>query len=205
MYYLPKILKKIKLSSKKNCKLDKNCKIHGGCTLLNVSIGRYSYIGMDTSIVNTNIGAFCSIASSCMIGGGEHPIHYVSTSPVFYYGKNCLRRNFSTNKFEPFHRTEIGNDVWIGAKCLIKSGVSIGTGAVVGMGSVVTHDIPPYEVWAGNPAHFIKKRFDDKYIKEIIDSKWWELGEEKLYMLGDTFSDPFVFLSNKTRLYQNLE
>ena len=157
MYYLPKILKKLKPSSKKNVKLDKNSKVLGGCTLLNVTVGRYSYIGMDTSVVNTNIGSFCSIAGNCMIGGGEHPIHFVSTSPVFHQGTNCLKTNFAANEFEPFRRTDIGNDVWIGARCLIKGGVSIGTGAVIGMGSVVTHDIPPYEIWAGNPAHFIKK------------------------------------------------
>lgn len=149
MYYLPKILKKLRFSSIKNCKLDKKSKVLGGCTLLNVTLGKYSYIGSDTSIINADIGAFCSIAGNCMIGGGEHPIHFISTSPVFHSGSNCLKTNFASNEFSPYSKTEIGNDVWIGARCLIKGGVKIYDGAVLGMGSVCTHDVPPYEIWGG--------------------------------------------------------
>ena len=196
MYYIPKILKKLKPSSKKNCRIEKKSKVLGGCSLLNITMGRYSYIGMDTSIVNTDIGSFCSIAGNCMIGGGEHPVHFVSTSPVFHQGRNCLKTNFASNEFEPYRRTKIGNDVWIGARCLIKGGVSIGTGAVIGMGSVVTHDIPPYEIWAGNPARFIKKRFEDSSINVILESEWWKWDEEQLHILGESFNDLSAFISN---------
>ena len=199
MYYLPKILRRLKLSSKKNCKIEKSSKVLGGCSLLNVTMGRYSYIGMRTDVVNTDIGSFCSIAGNCMIGGGEHPIYFVSTSPVFHQGRNCLKTNFAVHEFEPFRRTKIGNDVWIGARCLIKGGVKIGTGAVVGMGSVVTHDIPPYEIWAGNPAHFIKKRFDDNSIKTILESKWWDLDDAQLNVIGSSFNDPTAFISNQNQ------
>lgn len=196
MYYMSKILKKLKPSSKKNCRIGKKSKVLGGCSLLNVTMGRYSYIGMDTSIVNADIGSFCSVAGNCMIGGGEHPVHFVSTSPVFHQGRNCLKTNFAFNEFEPYRRTEIGNDVWIGARCLIKGGVSIGTGAVIGMGSVVTHNIPPYEIWAGNPAHFIKKRFEDRSVNMILESEWWDLDEEQLRILGASFSDFSSFISS---------
>ena len=56
----------------------------------------------------------------------------------------------------------IGDDVWIGSRSLIMKGVHIGNGAIIGAGSVVTKDVPPYEIWAGNPAHFIKSRLPQK-------------------------------------------
>lgn len=93
-----------------------------------MTIGRYSYVGSNISIINTDIGAFCSIADDCMIGGGEHPVHFVSTSPVFHSGFNCLKTNFAHNEFEPYHMTEIGNAVWIGTRSLIKGGVKIHDG-----------------------------------------------------------------------------
>lgn len=195
MYYLPKILKRLKLSSKKNCKLDKKSKVLGGCALLNVTTGKYTYIGKDNTIVNTEIGAFCSIAGNCMIGGGEHSISFVSTSPVFCSGRNILRTNLAQNSYEPFSHTKIGNDVWIGGRCLIKAGVQIGNGAVIGMGSVVTKDVPAYEIWAGNPAKLIKKRFDDEVAEQLLMSEWWKLEDEQLRKLGDSFANPAAFLS----------
>lgn len=196
MYYLPKLLKKIKLSSKKNCLLDTKSKVLGGCTLLNVSMGKYSYVGENNTIVNCDIGAFCSIAGGCMIGGGEHPVTSVSTSPVFHRGKNCLGTNFGDADFNPYKKTVIGNDVWIAGRVLVKGGVVIGDGAVIGMGSVVTKDIPPYEIWAGNPARFIRKRFEDDVIDKMLRIKWWEFDDEELTKRGELFENSNLFLEN---------
>lgn len=74
-----------------------------------------------------------------------------------------------------YNPIKIGNDVWIGCNSLILPGVSvIGDGAVVGAGSIVTHDIPPYAIVAGNPARIIRYRFQKEVIKELLASKWWE-------------------------------
>ena len=175
-------------SAIKNSKIHSTASVGNGAQIVNTTVGRYSYI-YGTSIVNADVGAFCSIAAGCTIGGGSHPINWVSTSPVFYKGHNVLNKNFSNNAYEEFKKTTIGNDVWIGSKCLIKGGIEIGDGAVIGMGSVVTHDVPPYEVWAGNPAHFIKKRFDDEVVEKLLSLKWWEWNDEKLAMCGNVFSD----------------
>ena len=176
-------------SAIKNTKIHKTAKVGNGAQLVGCTMGRYSYL-YGTSAVNTRIGAFCSIAAGSSIGGGSHPTDWVSSSPVFYRGKNVLRTNFSQNKYEEFKETVIGNDVWIGSKCLIKGGVTIGTGAVIGMGSVVTKDVPPYEIWAGNPARCIRKRFDDETIEALLDSKWWELPDDTLAACGDLFREP---------------
>ena len=96
----------------------------------------------------------------------------------------------ATNDFTKYKKTVIGNDVWIGNNCIIKGGITIGDGAIIGMGSVVTHDVPPYEIWAGNPAHLIRKRFDDETIKQLIEIKWWDMSEEELQEIGDLFKNP---------------
>lgn len=163
--------------------------VGNGAQLVSCSVGRYSYIH-GSSAAKTKIGAFCSIANGCSIGGGSHPTDWVSSSPVFYKGRNVLKKNFSQNEYTEFRQTTIGNDVWIGAKCLIKGGVTIGDGAVIGMGSVVTHDVPPYEIWAGNPARCIRKRFDDETIQKIQNLQWWLWDDRKLQKYGHVFHDP---------------
>ena len=184
-------------SAIRNSKIHKTAKVGNGAQVVNCTIGRYSYL-YGTAAVNADIGAFCSIAAGSSIGGGSHPTDWVSSSPVFYKGKNVLKTNFSQNEYTEFKQTTIGNDVWIGAKCNIKGGITIGDGAVIGMGSIVTKDVPPYEIWAGNPAKCIRKRFDDETVEKLLETKWWELPDEKLKELGDLFNDP-------KKLIQHLE
>lgn len=170
-------------------RIDRKAAVGNGAMVVGSTIGRYSYI-YGSSLIQSDVGAFCSIGSGCSIGGGKHPVDWASTSPVFYNKGNVLHKNFSNTPFEEYEKTTIGNDVWIGAKCLIKGGVTIGDGAIIGMGSVVTHDVPPYEIWAGNPAKCIRKRFDEETIEKLLKLRWWDWDEEKLKKYGDLFSDP---------------
>ncbi len=179
-YYMVKIRKKLSLSAIKNSKIDKQAYISGGSTVLCSEIGKYTYTGYDVSIIYTKIGRFCSIADNCKIGGASHPIQWISTSPLFHCGKNVFRKQFSQHEYEPYSYTHIGNDVWIGQNVLIKSGVTIGNGAVIGMGAVVTRDIGAYEIWAGNPARLIRKRFNDDVICQLEKKQWWMWEDEKI-------------------------
>ena len=79
-----------------NSNIDKTASVGNGAQIVNSSLGKYSY-AYDCSVINTDIGAFCSIGAGPVIGGGAHPTNWVSTSPVFYSGRNVLRKNF-TNK-----------------------------------------------------------------------------------------------------------
>ena len=88
----------------------------------------------------------------------------------------------------------IENDVWLGLNVLVKAGVRIGTGAIIGMGSVVTKDIPAYEIWAGNPARKIRDRFDDETKQKLLESRWWEYDEKKLSELAVNFNNVSDFL-----------
>lgn len=76
--------------------------------------------------------------------------------------------------------TVVGNDVWIGMDATVMPGVKIGDGAIIGAKSVVTKDIEPYTVVAGNPAKVFKQRFDDATIKALLDVKWWDWPIEKI-------------------------
>jgi Acetyltransferase (isoleucine patch superfamily) len=197
-YFIRTLTRFINPSAIKNCNKDKTARILSGCQIVNTTIGKYSYIGDFTCVINCAIGNFTSIAQNCIIGDASHPITWVSTSPVFYSGTNIMGKNFANNIFDPYLKTEIGNDVWIGSNCLIKAGVRIGNGAIVGMGSIVTHDIPDYEIWAGNPAKLIKKRFKENDINKLLKIKWWNWSDETVKNEAKYFNDIESFL-NKYR------
>ena len=181
----------------RNCIIDKTARVCSKSELTNVELGRYSYIGYECFMVNVRIGRFCSIANRCCVGAAAHPLDSVSSSPVFHAGKNIMGRNFATFPSPKSLQTVIENDVWIGMGAYIKAGVTIHNGAVIGTGSVVTHDVPPYEIWAGNPAKCIRKRFDDKVIDGLINSKWWNYSDEDLKSCAVDFDDPSKFLINR--------
>lgn len=179
-----------------NCNIDKSSKICSRSELTRVKIERYSYVGNFCFLVNVTIGSFCSIADKCCIGGAAHPMDRVSTSPVFHEGHNILCKNFALFPCITTPVTTIENDVWIGMGCYIKAGVTIHNGAVVGMGSVVTSDIPPYEIWAGNPAHKIRDRFSDDVKAQLINTEWWNLDDCELHKKALLFNDVDAFLKS---------
>ncbi len=177
-----------------NSKVDKKAAICSGVRFYRSEIGKYSYIGKNTFVTDCRIGSFTSISGNCYIGGTSHPTNWVSTSPVFHKWRNILHKNFALHEFEIFKKTVIGNDVWIGEGCKIKAGITIGDGVVIGMGSIVTKDIKPYEVWAGNPAKFIKKRFPDGVDERIRITRWWGWEDERIQDYASFFNNPEKFL-----------
>lgn len=181
-------------SALKNCQIDELANVGKGCDLKNVKIGKHSYIGHWSFALNTEIGKFCSLGQRCCIGGGSHPMQYVSTSPAFVKVLNGTRYKYTELECIPTPKTVIENDVWFGTGVYVKSGCHIHTGAVIGMHSVVTKDVGPYEIWAGNPARKIKDRFDDDIKTRLLESQWWEYEDEKLFELAPYFNDPINFL-----------
>lgn len=172
------------------CKAHATAKVGPASELTNVEVGRYSYLGSRCFAVNAAIGSFCSIADNCRIGGAEHRTDYVSTSPVFCKGKNTMHRNLGALEAQHAPKTVLEHDVWLGAGCQIKSGVTVHTGAVVGMGSIVTKDIPAYEIWAGNPARKIRDRFDTQTKARLLETRWWELPDDRIIQLAEAFDSP---------------
>ncbi len=124
------------------------------------------------------IGRYCSIARGVTIAlGGEHRSDWVTTYPFGEFWPEA-----AGIEGHPRSRGDvvIGNDVWIGLDALILSGVTIGDGAVIGARAVVTKDVPPYAVVAGNPAQVVKYRFDDETIARLLAIRWWDWPEAKV-------------------------
>lgn len=188
------MIKKMRGRAVAGSTLDRNTKVEAGSTVVNTTMGKYSYCGYDCKIINCDIGAYCSIADGVIIGGAQHPMQWVSTSPVFYKDRDSLGKKFATFDRPPVKRTVIGNDVWIGDRATIKSGVTVGDGAVIGMGSIVTKDIGCYEIWAGNPARKIRDRMPEEVKEELEHLRWWEFDDSRMEELAPSIREPELFL-----------
>ena len=162
-------------------------------------IGKHSYVGRGTVIRNATVGSFCCIGAGVRIGEYDHYLYHVSMHPFI----NEKKWGFITKDFYSKQATDcqksrpiIGNDVWVGSNAIILRGVKIGNGAVIGAGSIVTHDIPPFAVAVGCPAKVIKYRFSESQIESINQSKWWEWDDKKIQEKIDSFYDINSFIDS---------
>lgn len=191
-----KILKRLKGRALHNVKKGREVKIYSGCQIVDSVIGDFTYCSYDTKIINANIGKFCSIASRVTIGAAEHPLDWVSTSPVFENVKNSgTSIRFANEELPPVKTTNIGNDVWIGEGAMIKQGVTIGNGAVIGAMAMVTKDVPAYSIVAGVPAKVLRYRFTEEIIKDLEEIEWWNLDDNTLKKVGKYIKEPKKFIS----------
>lgn len=181
---LKRILRVIKRVIKKEPKFSEYIK-------RDIRIHPESYIGKNTSIGNgtningpayiassidapVDIGKYCAIAHGLRIRSRNHFTGYINLSCKF-------RNRYKLPKLILVKGPVIiGNNVWIGDNVTILSGVTIGNGAVLGAGSIVTKDIPPYSIAAGNPAKVIKTRFPDRVIEQLIAINWWDWPDDKI-------------------------
>ncbi len=183
--------------------LGKHIKIMGGVFIdAQSSLGDYSYIagdnfGLNSSKINTTtIGRYCSIAQNFITLPSGHNYKRISTFP--FTTISILNEKDTA----PIKRIFINDGVWIGSNVIVLGGVTVGVGAVVGAGSIVTKDVSPYSIVAGNPAKEIKKRFSDKQIAKLIDLNPYENAEiiDALDFLSEDveyFIEKYQFLSKK--------
>ena len=131
-----------------DCLFEEGVRLGENVRLSHCKVGRYSYFARDSQLSNCNIGRFCSIGADVLAGLSMHPTHKVSTHPAFYSPNNPASRIafIKEQLFDEASPINIGNDVWIGTRSIILDGVSIGDGAVIAAGAVVTKNISPYKI-----------------------------------------------------------
>jgi acetyltransferase-like isoleucine patch superfamily enzyme len=162
-----------------------NCELHGG-----IYIGFASYMNHGFIRSYIEIGRYCSIGRNVILGSGAHNLEFFTTSP--YFEKYLLNKQKSTLKlalYNPKRRVIIGNDVWIGDRAYIMSGVTVGHGSVIASSSVVTKNVPPYTIVAGTPAKAIKQRFSSELTNQLLDIKWWEYHPREIMLATQPLSE----------------
>ena len=129
------------------------------------------------------IGKFCAIARGIefVMNGANHYMRGVTTYAFYLLGEEWEQAAPTTKELSLRGDTIVGNDVWIGQNVTVMPGVHIGDGAIIGTSSVVTKDIPPYSIAAGNPCKPVRKRFDDELIAHLLDIQWWNWPIEKIF------------------------
>lgn len=186
-----------------------SCFVKNVITAPNIQIGDYTYYddavdptGFEKNNVLFNypefgdrliIGKFCSIASGTkfILGPANHRISSITTYPFNVFGGLWREKTPDHLSQLPFKGDIIiGNDVWFGRECVIMPGVKIGDGSIIAAYSVVTKDVEPYSVVGGNPARFIKKRFNDDLIELLLCLKWWDFAPNDLAAFLPLLCDP---------------
>lgn len=133
------------------------------------TIGSHNYFAPYTLVYNATIGNYCSIGPGCRIGLAEHDFHAISTRASINNGAEEMEL-FNYN-----NPTVIGSDVWLGANVVVKQGIHIGNGAVIGANAVVTRNIPPYAIAVGIPAKVMQYRFEEDNREKLLRSEWYNL------------------------------
>ena len=128
---------------------------------------------------HVSIGRYCTFGEEVRIlAGGSHRTDWVSTYP--FRDAFDLPGKFEDGHPAPTGDTSIGHDVWVGREALVLAGVTIGHGAVIGARSVVTKDVAPYTIVAGNPARVIRARFAPDQVERLLELAWWDWPEAKV-------------------------
>ncbi len=200
------LLRKIRGTKKMpKCVLKKSYKKYGRLdslgryffdTYTGIPVGKYTY---GYQYLNNNniesIGAFCSIAEGQLVIPNDHRMDWITTSPIAslkqfsFTDKDYMSEYISDED----RKVVIGNDVWIGARCIIFEGITIGDGAVIAAGSIIRKDVPPYAV-VGGVDKILKYRFDKDTVNKLLQIQWWNWDDEKIRRNIDLFRDKNNFL-----------
>lgn len=128
------------------------------------------------------IGRFCSVACGAkfLFNGGNHTLHSFSTYPFAIFGEEWDETMRPAEAWDNRGDIVIGSDVWIGYEAVVRAGVHIGDGAIIGTRALVTRDVPPYAIVGGVPARPVKLRFPQETVEELLKLRWWDWPEETI-------------------------
>lgn len=167
----------------RDSRFGKFCKIGARTTVIESVLGDYSYAVNDCEIVYCDIGKFVSIGALAGLNPANHPYeraaqaHFTYRSWQYFEDVADEAAEFEKRRAQ---RVAIGHDVWIGRAAIVLPGRSIGNGAIVGAGAVVTRDVAPYTIVAGNPAKVIRRRFSPEIAERLDRLAWWDWSHARL-------------------------
>ncbi|MCZ4354184.1 CatB-related O-acetyltransferase [Roseovarius aestuarii] len=148
------------------------------------TVGRFSFVNTRSTVYQGGkVGRYCSIGKNVEVGPFNHPMERISTSPVSYHVHlhfPDFKDTFPSHPFDLKSGAVIGNDVWIGTNAMIMRNVTVGDGAVIGAGSIVTKDVEPYSIVVGTPAQHLRYRFDEQTRATLLGLAWWDLSVEEV-------------------------
>ena len=168
----------------RDCRLGRFCEVKERVLMRSSQLGDYTYVERHCELIYTWTGKFCAIASSVRLNALNHPMDRVSQHKFtyraneYFHGKK-LDSAFRARRMEQ-GRVTLGHDVWVGHGAIVLPGLRIGSGAVIGAGAVVTRDVEPYAVVAGNPARFLRWRFEPDTAARLLALAWWDWSHEQL-------------------------
>jgi virginiamycin A acetyltransferase len=171
-----------------------------------IEIGRFTYsaglgIGLADTRSRVRIGNFCSIAEQVIFFlKTDHRPDWLSSYPLNRFPWDSTIPKPSDPYADLRDDITIGSDVWISWGVKVLAGVTVGNGAVLCADAVVTRNVPPYSVVAGNPARVVKRRFDDDVIDYLEQLKWWDMSVSQLQKYA-----PLLMSKNYVELRANVE
>lgn len=160
------------------------CEILGDTAIEYAELGDYSYLGPGCMVADASIGKFCAIAAQVRIGAPNHPLdrpsqHRFTYCPEYYSAD--AERDHGFFRERRADRVVIGNDVWIGHAVIVMPGVTVGDGAVLAAGAVVTRDVAPYTIVGGVPGKQIRERFNRDIAARLAKIAWWDWPTETIF------------------------
>lgn len=154
-----------------------------GSRILNSTVHDYAYCDRYADIANTTVGRFANIAAFTRIGPTDHPYTHAAQHHFLYrssYYWDDATDDAATFAARAARRTTLGADAWIGHGAIIKPEITIGIGAIVASGAVVTKDVPPFHMVAGVPARPLRPRFSSTTIDRLLTLAWWDWDHSRL-------------------------
>lgn len=176
-----------------NTTLGAYTEIAENCYLENTTMDDYSYCGHLCFFQNVTIGKFSNIAAMVRVGPTMHPTdrptqhHFTYRRALYGFAEQDDEEFFA---WRAAQRATIGHDTWLGHGAIVMPNVSIGTGAVIGAGAVVTKDVPPYGIALGVPATVVKHRFTARIVDALFDIAWWDWDHHMIAERLEDFSAP---------------
>ncbi|MFN4192195.1 MAG: chloramphenicol acetyltransferase [Tabrizicola sp.] len=159
------------------------CEVGEGSRVLNSDFGDYAYCDRMADIANTTVGRFANIAAMTRIGPTDHPWTHAAQHHFLYRSSYYWDDAEDDPEFfaaRAARRTVLGADCWIGHGAIVKPAVTLGIGAVVASGAVVTKDVGPFMIVAGCPARPLRSRFSPEVIDRLLALAWWDWPHERL-------------------------